>query len=110
MADWTRDDIDRALGEVLFNANNYPNPSQMMGRDTGPLRKKCMDAVWEVVRPDPVESLASELEQAARDALLTTVALTASTFGVPMPAMDIDAMLDEIDWRQAARNHLGVSS
>ena len=69
-----------------------------------------IEAVWDVVRPEPVEWLASELEKAARDALLTTVALTASTFGVPMPAMDIDAMLDEIDWRQAARNHLGVSS
>lgn len=41
----TRDDIDRALINVTSNAMNYPTPSQMLGKDSGPLRRKCVDAV-----------------------------------------------------------------
>ena len=44
----TRDDIDRALINVTSNAMNYPTPSQMLGKDSGPLRKKCVDAVCEL--------------------------------------------------------------
>jgi len=103
---WTRDDIDKALGRVLFDAMNYPEPHQILGRDVSGLRKKCADAVWQVIHPDPVESLAAECEQAARDAIESTVGTVSKMLGVPMPAMDIDAMVGEIDWRQAARNHL----
>lgn len=44
----TRDDIDRALINVTSNAMNYPTPSQMLGKDSGPLRRKCVDAVCEL--------------------------------------------------------------
>ena len=44
----SRDDIDRALINVTSNAMNYPTPSQMLGKDSGPLRKKCVDAVCEL--------------------------------------------------------------
>lgn len=44
----TRDDIDRALINVTSNAMNYPTPSQMLGKDSGPLRRKCVDAVCDL--------------------------------------------------------------
>lgn len=44
----SRDDIDRALINVTSNAMNYPTPSQMLGKDSGPLRKKCVDAVCDL--------------------------------------------------------------
>ena len=44
----TREDIDRALINVISNAMNYPTPSQMLGKDSGPLRRKCVDAVCEL--------------------------------------------------------------
>lgn len=63
----TRDDIDRALINVTSNAMNYPTPSQMLGKDSGPLRKKCVDAVCDLLGieaeqvVDPVEEKAEEL-------------------------------------------------
>ena len=48
MTNVTRADIDRALINVTSNAMNYPTPSQMLGKDTGPLRRKCVDAVCEL--------------------------------------------------------------
>lgn len=66
------------------------------------------DAVWDLLQPDPVDVLADELEHAARDALSATVNLLLTTFGVPV--LDVDDLLDEIDWRQVARNHLGGAS
>ena len=65
------------------------------------------DAVWEVVRPDPVEWLAAELEKAARDAIESTVDLIETTFGVHGLAVDVDGIVNEVDWRQVARNHIG---
>ena len=41
----TRADIDRALINVTSNAMNYPDPVQILGKDTGPLRSKCVDAI-----------------------------------------------------------------
>ena len=66
------------------------------------------DAVWDLLQPDPVDVLADEFEHAARDALSATVNLLLTTFGVPV--LDVDDLLDEIDWRQVARNHLGGAS
>lgn len=72
---WTREDIDRALINVTSNAMNYPNPSQMLGKDSGPLRKKCVDAVCDLLgveaeaAVDPVEELAAQIEAAAREAI-----------------------------------------
>lgn len=42
-----RETVDRAVGEVLFNASNYPEQVQVhiLGRDIGPLRTKVTDAV-----------------------------------------------------------------
>ena len=45
----TRDDIDRALINVTSNAMNYPDPVQMAGKDTGPLRSKCVDAMCDLL-------------------------------------------------------------
>lgn len=45
----TRDDIDRALINVTSNAMNYPTPSQMLGKDSGPLRRKCVDAMCDLL-------------------------------------------------------------
>ena len=40
-------DLDRAIGEVLFNVNNYPKAVQarMLGENTRPLTEKLVDAV-----------------------------------------------------------------
>jgi len=48
----TREILDRALGEVLFNASNHPNPSAVLGRDFTTLREKCVDAVMKVLPED----------------------------------------------------------
>lgn len=45
----TRDEIDLAVGEVLFNSMNHPNPSAVMGRDMSPLRNKIVEAVMNVL-------------------------------------------------------------
>ena len=64
---WTRDDIDRALINVTSNAMNYPTPSQMLGKDSGPLRRKCVDAMCDLPgieaeqAADPVEEQADAL-------------------------------------------------
>lgn len=44
-----RDRIDSAIGAVLFNTNNHPNPTAALGRDFSDLRNKCVDAVVEVL-------------------------------------------------------------
>lgn len=41
----TREQIDVAVGAVLFNVSNYPAPIAMLGKDVGPLREKVVDAV-----------------------------------------------------------------
>jgi len=41
----SREAIDLALGEVLWNSANHPSPVAVLGRDTAPLRNKCVDAV-----------------------------------------------------------------
>ena len=40
-------DLDRAIGEVLFNVMNYPEAVQagMLGQNTRPLTEKLIDAV-----------------------------------------------------------------
>ena len=48
----TRADIDRALINVTSNAMNYPDPIQMAGKDTGPLRSKCVDAICDLLGID----------------------------------------------------------
>lgn len=53
----TRDDIDRALINVTSNAMNYPTPSQMLGKDTGPLRRKCVDAVCDLLGIEAEQSV-----------------------------------------------------
>lgn len=66
-----------------------------------------VDAVWDVVRPEPVEWLAAELEKAARDAIESTVDLMTTVFGIHGLDVDVDGIVDEIDWRRVARNHIG---
>ncbi|PZE23872.1 hypothetical protein [Curtobacterium sp. MCBD17_028] len=43
----TREQIDTAVGAVLFNASNYPRPAvpHIAGQDIAPLRTKVTDAV-----------------------------------------------------------------
>ena len=105
-AHWTRADL--------------PISGQVLGETTTEARyRTCMDTIDCAIahlndhfpkpaKPDPVDALAEEFETAARDALSATVNLLLTTFGVPV--LDVDDLLDEIDWRQVARNHLGVSS
>lgn len=47
----TRDAIDIAIGEVLFNARNFPERVQpyILGQDMAPLRKKLVAAVINAV-------------------------------------------------------------
>ena len=52
MTDVTRADIDRALINVTSNATNYPDPIQILGKDTGPLRSKCVDAICHLLGID----------------------------------------------------------
>ncbi len=40
-----RDELDSALVNVLSNAMNYPDPVAMLGKDSGSLRRKAVDAV-----------------------------------------------------------------
>lgn len=44
----TRQQINAAVGAVLFNASNYPLPvmTHIIGQDMGPLRNKVTDAVF----------------------------------------------------------------
>lgn len=65
------------------------------------------DAVWNMIQPDPADALAAELEQAARNAIQSSVNLVSTTFGVPI--LDVDELLAEVDWREIARAHLGES-
>ncbi|MBT2502994.1 hypothetical protein [Curtobacterium sp. ISL-83] len=43
----TREQVNAAVGEVLFNASNYPRAAvpHIIGQDIGPLRAKVTDAV-----------------------------------------------------------------
>ena len=94
MSNVTRDDIEKvvhAAGGGFFDAR----------------LDAITDAVWELVRPDPAEWLASELEQASRDVITSAVGLMESTFGLQGLAVHVDGIVDEIDWRQVARNHIG---
>ncbi|WP_371053669.1 hypothetical protein [Rhodococcus gordoniae] len=40
-----RDELESVLVNVLSNAMNYPDPVVMLGKDTGPLREKVVDAI-----------------------------------------------------------------
>ncbi|MDV6299972.1 hypothetical protein R3P82_12715 [Dietzia maris] len=63
----SRADIDRALINVTSNVMNYPAPAQMLGKDSGPLRRKCVDAMCDLLGieaeqdVDPVKVRAEEL-------------------------------------------------
>src|SRR5690606_29421939 len=46
----TREQIDRAVGEVLSNASNHPDPVAVLGRSIAPLRNKITDAVLELLQ------------------------------------------------------------
>ena len=48
----TRADIDGALINVTSNAMNYPDPLQILGKDTAPLRSKCVDAICDLLGID----------------------------------------------------------
>lgn len=52
----SRDELDRALVNVLSNAMNYPDPVAMIGKDSGPLRKKAVDAVLALWNDTPKET------------------------------------------------------
>lgn len=105
MTDLTRADIELVLGRILFNASNYP--VLIAGHDVSGLREKCVDAVWELVRPDPVDVLAAQFETAARDAMRTTVDSLTSVLGVAV--LDVDELLADVDWHQIVRNYLAPS-
>ena len=52
----TREQIDTAVGGVLFNASNYPRQAapHILGQDIGPLRAKVTDAVLALLsQPTP---------------------------------------------------------
>lgn len=51
MSDPTQEDVHRALVGVTSNAIYYPDPSVMLGRDTGLLRGKIVDAVINLYEP-----------------------------------------------------------
>lgn len=42
-----RDKLEQAVGKGLFNANNHPNPTAVLGRDTSQLRKAIVDSLIE---------------------------------------------------------------
>ncbi|PYY59974.1 hypothetical protein DEJ17_06290 [Curtobacterium sp. MCSS17_011] len=48
----TREQINSAVGSVLFNASNYPRPAvpHILGADIGPLRNKVTDAVLALIQ------------------------------------------------------------
>lgn len=56
----TKDAIDLAIGEVLFNARNFPERAQshILGENLAPLRKKLVAAVINAI---PVPSETAEL-------------------------------------------------
>lgn len=54
-----RDAVDRAVGAVLFNAMNHPDPVAVLGKDIGPLREKVVDAVMDLLPDDPPTGIGS---------------------------------------------------
>lgn len=53
-----REELARAIGQVLFNVRNFPEQAQsrLLGRDMGPLREALVDAILEARRPaEPVK-------------------------------------------------------
>lgn len=59
--DALRGRMDQAVGGVLWNATNHPNPPAVLGKDIGPMRAKVVDAVMDVLatahtRPTPDHS------------------------------------------------------
>ncbi|WIE54211.1 hypothetical protein [Curtobacterium sp. MCBD17_003] len=71
----TREQIESAVGAVLFNVRNFPEAAQrhLLGRDMSPLRRKLTDAVSELLSdPSPSEErVPLEALRAARDAAAT---------------------------------------
>lgn len=47
MSQPSREDIDRAVSSVLFDADNHPYPSAALGRDFSLMRRKITDAVMQ---------------------------------------------------------------
>lgn len=45
----TREEVELAVGRVLFDASNHPDPVAVLGRDFSPLRTKVVDAVMEIL-------------------------------------------------------------
>lgn len=60
----TREQIDAAVGYVLFNVNNYPEAARtrIMGRDVSPLREKVADAVLALF-PQPAPSAGPRIDR-----------------------------------------------
>lgn len=44
-----RDEVEGAVGRVLFNSLNHPDPAAVWGKNLGPLRTKVVDAVMELL-------------------------------------------------------------
>lgn len=70
----TRDQIDSAVGVVLFNVSNYPTSAQshLWGHDIGPLRRMVTDAVMNAVPSVPTreqiaEAIASGIDDGSSD-------------------------------------------
>ena len=63
----TREEVETAIGGVLFNASNHPDPVTVLGKDVGPLRDKVTDAVLALLagQPTVAEVKAQALEEAA---------------------------------------------
>lgn len=82
----TRDELEVAVGGVLFNAMNHPDPVAVWGKDVGPLRTKVVDAVMTAlatasttteaeIRADECERMAAEHDrEAAKRAAKASVA------------------------------------
>jgi len=78
----TREQIEIAVGGVLFNASNHPDPVAILGKSIAPLRDKITDAILALLADQPTvaEVEANALEREAK--LLAQVEHAAnSTFG-----------------------------
>lgn len=68
-----REQVDRAVGGVLWNAMNYPKPEAVLGMDISSLRNKVVDAVVSALVTDhtkmsvEIKELHTQLDQSHAD-------------------------------------------
>lgn len=59
-----KDDLDAKIGEVLFNADNHPDPPQALGRNYAGLRNRLSREIWDLLRKSKTGGVENSLPSA----------------------------------------------